>query len=343
MSFFGKIKQKVFSEFIAIIEWTDDSADTIIWRFPCYRAEIKNGAQLIVRENQVAVLVNKGVIADVYQPGHYMLTAHNMPILTSQKGWKNDFNSSFNVDVYFVTTVRTLKLRWGMVNPIIMRDSEFGSIRMLAVGSYSFRVEPDPIKFIRNIVSTIINFTADSLREQFHNFVITKFTTYLSKSKIEAFDLAANLNEFSNELTIALKNDFSDYGIELTQFSVENITLPEAVEEALDERIRMGVIGDMTTYIQMVNAHGEHPNSLHSQNSLGINEQQNAPPPIPAMYHVALDGVQQGPFPVTELQQMAKEGQLSPEALVWTDGMLSWVAANSIPSLQKFGGVPPSS
>ena len=378
MSLFNKIKQKAFNEFIDIIEWTDDTADTMIWRFPRYNAEIKNGAQLTVRETQVAVLVNEGQFADVYQPGRYALTTNNMPILTTLKGWKYGFNSPFKVDVYFVNTKQFLNLRWGTANPIMMRDPEFGPIRMRAFGSYCFRVEPDPIKFIRNVAGTDGNFTTESVAEQLRNFVITKFTDYLAESKIAALDLAANLNEFSSELNIALKPDFSEYGIELTKFLVENISLPEAVEEALDKRTSMGVIGNMTTYTQMQfadslvdaannptgggNLAGDamgagiglamagkmaqqmvNPQDGQVQNPVGF-PQQGAPPPMPPQqtYHVAVNGVQQGPFPIPQLQQMAQQGQLTPDSLVWTAGMAGWVAANSVPSLsQLFAAVPP--
>ena len=384
MSIFNKIKQKAFNEFIDIIEWTDDTADTMIWRFPRYQAEIKNGAQLTVRETQIAVLVNEGQFADVYQPGRYPLTTSNMPILTTLKGWKYGFNSPFKVDVYFVNTKQFLNLRWGTANPIMMRDPEFGPIRMRAFGSYCFRVEPDPIKFIRNVAGTDGNFTTESITEQLRNFVITKFTDYLAESKIAALDLAANLNEFSHELNIALKDDFSDYGIELTKFLIENISLPEAVEEALDKRTSMGVIGNMTTYTQMqfadslkdaannptgggglasdamgagiglamagkmaqqmVNPQDGQTAAGQPQNTGVFNPQHATPPPMPtqAMYHVAVDGVQQGPFPMTQLQQMIQQGQLTHDTLVWTPGMTGWEAANSVPSLsQLFGAVPP--
>ena len=379
MSLFRKIKQKAFSEFIDIIEWTDDTADTMIWRFPRYQAEIKNGAQLTVRETQVAVLVNEGQFADIYQPGRYELTTSNMPILTTLKGWKYGFNSPFKVDVYFVNTKQFLNLRWGTANPIMMRDPEFGPIRMRAFGSYCFRVEPDPIKFIRNVAGTDGNFTTESITEQLRNFVITKFTDYLAESKIAALDLAANLNEFSSELNIALKDDFSEYGIELTKFLIENISLPEAVEEALDKRTSMGVIGNMTTYTQMQfadslkdaannpagggNLAGDAmgagiglamagklaqemvgPQGGQTHNPVSTTPQQGTPPPMPqqTMYHVAVGGVQQGPFPMVQLQQMAQQGQITPDTLVWTQGMTGWEAVSSVPSLsQLFGGIPP--
>ena len=380
MSIFKKIKQKAFSEFIDIIEWTDNSTDTMIWRFPRYQAEIKNGAQLTVRETQIAVLVNEGKFADVYQPGRYELNTSNMPILTTLKGWKYGFNSPFKVDVYFVNTKQFLNLRWGTANPIMMRDPEFGPIRMRAFGSYCFRVQPDPIKFIRNVAGTDGNFTTESITEQLRNFVITKFTDYLAESKIAALDLAANLNEFSSELSIELKDDFSDYGIQLTKFLIENISLPEAVEEALDKRTSMGVIGNMTTYTQMQfadslkdaannptgggNLAGDAMGAgiglamagKMAQEMIGSSQasqphnpatnppQQGTPPPMPnqTLYHVAIEGVQQGPFPQTKLQQMVQQGQLTPDTLVWTQGMAGWESAKSVPSLsQLFGTVPP--
>ena len=134
MALFNKIKQKAFGEFIDIIEWTDDTSDTMIWRFPRYNSEIKNGAQLTVRETQVAVLVNEGQFADVFQPGRHELTTSNMPILTTIRGWKYGFNSPFKVDVYFVNTKQFLNQRWGTANPIMMRDPEFGPIRLRAFG-----------------------------------------------------------------------------------------------------------------------------------------------------------------------------------------------------------------
>lgn len=379
MALFNKIKQKAFGEFIDIIEWTDDTSDTMIWRFPRYNSEIKNGAQLTVRETQVAVLVNEGQFADVFQPGRHELTTSNMPILTTIRGWKYGFNSPFKVDVYFVNTKQFLNQRWGTANPIMMRDPEFGPIRLRAFGSYNFRVQEDPIPFIKNVAGTSGEFTTEGISEQLRNFVITKFTDYLGESKIAALDLAANMNEFSQELTIGLKDDFAEYGIELTRFLVENISLPEAVEEALDRRTSMGVIGNMTAYTQMQfadslkdsannpagggNLAGDamgagiglamagqmagqmmNPQGEQSQNPAGFNPQQGAPPPMPpqVMVHVAVDGVQQGPFPMAQLQQMVQQGQLTPDTLVWTAGMAGWAAANSVPALsQMFGAVPP--
>jgi membrane protease subunit (stomatin/prohibitin family) len=365
----------------------------MIWRFPRYQAEIKNGAQHTVRESQVAVLVNEGQFADIYQPGRYQLTTNNMPILTTLKGWKYGFNSPFKVDVYFVNTKQFLNLRWGTANPIMMRDPEFGPIRMRAFGSYCFRIDAkDPTKFITNVAGTDGEFTTEGISEQLRNFVITKFTDYLAESKIAALDLAANLNEFSGALTTSLKDDFSALGIELTKFLVENISLPEAVEQALDRRTSMGVIGNMAAYTQMqfadslksgaenptggnnpagaamgmgmgfamagqmaqqmMNPQNQQFQGGQSQNQPYAGSQQPyppagavpPPPPIPTqpLFHVVVNGAQQGPFPVAQLQQMVQQGQLTPDTLVWTAGMSAWATANTVPSLASlFGAVPP--
>ena len=378
MGLFDKLR----AEFIDIIEWTDNTSYTMIWRFPRYQAEIKNGAQLTVRESQVAVLVNEGQFADIYQPGRHVLETSNMPILTTLKGWKYGFNSPFKVDVYFVNTKQFLNLRWGTANPIMMRDPEFGPIRMRAFGSYCFRIDAkDPTKFITNVAGTNGEFTTESISEQLRNFVITKFTDHLAESKIAALDLAANLNEFSVALCTSLKDDFAEYGIELTKFLVENISLPEAVEQALDKRTSMGVIGNMGAYTQMqfadsLMAGAQNPSggnnpagsamgmgmgfAMAGQMAQQVMNPQNqqfqgaqpqypppagaVPPPMPQqpMFHLSINGLQQGPFPLAQLQQMAMQGQLTPATMVWTAGMAAWAQAGTVPSLSPlFGATPP--
>ena len=374
MGLFNKLR----NEFIDIIEWTDNTSDTMIWRFPRYQSEIKNGAQLTVRESQIAVLVNEGKFADIYKPGRHVLNTENMPILTTLMGWKYGFNSPFKVDVYFVNTKQFLNIRWGTQNPIMMRDPEFGPIRMRAFGSYCFRVNEDPTKFILNVAGTDGNFTTESITEQLRNFVITKFTDHLAESKIAALDMAANLNEFSASLTEGLKDDFAEYGLELTKFLVENISLPEAVEQALDRRTSMGVIGNMNTYThmqfadslkdsaangsgspagdamgmgmgfamagQMANQMTANQQGMGMQQGTGM-QQQGAgtppPPPQAAVYHLSVNGQQQGPYPIQQLQQMAQNGQLTPDTYVWTNGMSGWEAAKNIPVLASLFGTPP--
>ena len=351
MGLFDKIKEKAFNEFIDIIEWLDDTQDTMIWRFPRYQNEIKNGAQLTVRETQVAVLVDEGKFADIYQPGRYELSTANMPILSTLKGWKYGFNSPFKVEVYFVNTKQFLNLKWGTKNPIMLRDPEFGPIRMRAFGSYCFKINSDPTKFIKNVAGTDGNFTTEGIQEQLRNFIITKFTDYLGESKVAALDLASNLNEFSGTLQTSLNTDFDELGITITKFLIENISLPEEVEKALDRRTSMGIIGDMGKYTQFqfadsLKAGAENPagggspagdamgmgmgfamagqmaqqmmNPQGQPNAQSANQPNMAPPPLPQQktYFVADNGQQTGPFDMSQLQQMITQGQLTQQSLV---------------------------
>jgi membrane protease subunit (stomatin/prohibitin family) len=373
MGLFGKIKEKAFNEFIDIIEWLDDTPDTIIWRFPRYRNEIKNGAQLTVRETQVAVLVDQGRFADIYRPGRYELTTANMPVLSTLKGWKYGFNSPFKVEVYFVNTKQFLNLKWGTKNPIMLRDPEFGSVRMRAFGTYCFKVNSDPAEFIKNVAGTDGIFTTEGIREQLRNFIITKFTDYLGESKIAALDIASNLNEFSTALQNSLHADFEELGIDITKFLVENVSLPEEVEQALDKRTSMGIIGDMGKYTQFqfadsLKAGAENPAGSSSpagdamgmgmgfamagqmaQQMMNQQEQQIAQqaatlPPVPQqkMYYVVVNGQQTGPFDLSQLQLMLAQGLLTSQSFVWTQGMTAWAVASAVAELsQLFGSVPP--
>ncbi len=372
MALFSKIGNKLMHEFIDIIEWLDDSQDTIVWRFPRYQNEIKNGAKLTVRESQVAVLVNEGQFADIYHPGMYTLTTENMPILSTIKGWKYGFNSPFKVEVYFVNTKQFLNMKWGTANPIMMRDPEFGPIRMRAFGSFCFRVNAqDPTVFIKNVAGTDGQFTTDQINDQLRNFVITKFTDHLAESKIAALDLASNLNEFSMALTAGLQPEFNEYGIELTKFLIENISLPEAVEEALDRRTSMGIVGDMGKYTQFQFANsleaGAQNGGSPAGDAMGMGmgfamagqmaaqiaqNQQKTPPPAPGAvppplppanpFFAVLNGAQAGPFQMAQVQQMIMQGQITRETLVWSQGMAAWAAASTVSQLSSlFGAVPP--
>ncbi|MDR3250847.1 MAG: SPFH domain-containing protein [Tannerella sp.] len=369
MSLFEKIKEKAFNEFIDIIEWIDDTQDTIVWRFPRYQNEIKNGAQLTVRETQVAILVDEGKFADIYQPGRYELTTANMPILTTIKGWKYGFNSPFKVEVYFVNTKQFLNLKWGTKNPIMLRDPEFGPIRMRAFGTYCFKVNGDPTNFIRNVVGTDGNFTTEGIQEQLRNYILTKFTDHLGESKIAALDMASNLNEFSKALQDGLKPDFDELGIDLTKFLIENVSLPEEVEKALDRRTSMGIVGDMGKYTQFqfadaLKAGAENPGGggTPAGDAMGMGmgfamagqmaqqmmnpqgQQGVVPPSVPQqkMYYMAVNGQQSGPFGISQLQQMLLQGQFTRQSLVWAQGMAAWSAAETVGELsQLFGAVPP--
>lgn len=371
MSLFKKMR----AEFIDIIEWKDDSRDTLVWRFPRFQDEIKNGAKLTVRESQVAVFVNEGQIADLFTPGMYTLETQNLPILSTLKGWKYAFNSPFKAEVYFVSTKIFTDLKWGTKNPIMMRDPEFGAVRIRAFGNYTFRVQ-EPAAVIRAVAGTNGQFTIDGITEQIRNIIITRFTDTLGEAKIPVLDLAAKYEELSSAVENRIKPQFGDYGISIDKFLIENISLPEEVEKTLDTRSKMGIIGNMQQYtqFQMANAIPEaaaNPGGMAGagmglgagmamggqmagvlgsamftgQQQPGVAPQApgSLPPPIPGniMYHIALNGQQQGPYTAQQIQSFIANGQFSATTLVWTAGMAGWVAASQVPDLAALFSVAP--
>src|SRR5713101_2473666 len=237
------------SQFIEVIEWLDDSGNTILYRFPVQGQEIKNGAQLTVRESQSAVFVFQGQIADVFGPGRYSIDGGNTPILTKLGAWKFGFNSPFKAEVYFVNTKQFTDLKWGTSNPVMMRDSDFGMVRLRAFGIYSFRVT-DPRALIKEIAGTNAHFVTEDIEGQLKRTLVSGFSDALAESKIAALDLASNYDELSRFARTKLGDEFKSLGLELTKFVVENISLPEEVEAAMDKRTSMGVLGDMGKYTQ---------------------------------------------------------------------------------------------
>jgi len=237
------------SQFIEVIEWTDNTTNTIAYRFPVQNQEIKMGAKLTVRESQVAIFINEGQIADVFQPGLYELTTQNMPVLTKLKAWKYGFNSPFKAEVYFVNTKQFSDQKWGTVNPIMMRDSEFGMLRLRAFGIYSFRVV-DPVKFMKEVLSTNQAFDTESITGQLKRSIVSGMTDLLGEANIAALDLAKNYDELGEHALAKLQGRFDIFGFQLVSFFIENISLPEEVEKTLDKRTSMGVLGSMSQYAQ---------------------------------------------------------------------------------------------
>lgn len=207
------------------------------------------GAQLTVRESQAAVFVNEGQLADVFTPGRYELSTQNMPIMTLLKSWKYGFNSPFKSDVYFVNTRQFMDCKWGTANPVMMRDAEFGMIRIRAYGSYSFRVS-DPSLFMKEVFGTSALFTVDGVEGQIKSIVVSSLSDAIAQSKIPALDLAANYTELGQYVQQAVTPKLEPMGLTLCGCVVENISLPEEVEKAMDKRTSMGVLGDMNRYTQ---------------------------------------------------------------------------------------------
>src|SRR5215213_3262046 len=249
MSILDKVKEAALNQFIEVIEWLDESRDTLLYRFPVAGQEIKNGAQLIVRESQAAVFVFEGQVADVFTPGRYTVEGGNTPILSKLGAWKYGFNSPIKSEVYFVNTKQFTDMKWGTSNPIMLRDADFGIVRLRAFGAYSLRVA-DPGEFIKQIAGTNAQFQTEDIDGQLKRAIVTEFSDALGELKIPALDLAAQYKELGEAIRAKINEDFSGYGLEVTKFYVENISLPPEVEAAMDKRSSMGALGDANRYMQ---------------------------------------------------------------------------------------------
>jgi len=318
MGLFDKLR----NELVDIIEWIDDSRHTIAWRFPRYQNEIKNGAE---------VLVHRGEIADMFEPGNYKLTTDNIPILSTIMGWKHGFNSPFRSEVYFVSTRQITDLKWGTPNPIMFRDPDFGPIRLRAFGTYSLRAQ-DPKALLKELIGTDSSFEADEISELMRSILITALADLLGESKVAALDLASRYGDFSEQLRKAVLERVDDeYGLDIPQLNIVNISLPEEVEKAIDTRSSMGVIGDMNRFQQF-------------QMGKMVQSPGMSAPPMPpqATWHIAVDGQSQGPYNDAQLMQMIQSGGVLASTNVWSPSLGKWMAAGQVPQLSgHFGAVPP--
>lgn len=244
------------TQLIDIIEWTDDSRDTISWRFPDEDKEIKNGAQLIVRESQIAQFVYLGEFGDTFLPGKHTLTTDNIPVLTSLKSWKFGFESPFKADVYFVTTRLFTGNKWGTSNPIMMRDADFGIVRVRAFGTYDFKVV-EPRLFLKEVAGSDHNFRLDEFADTMRSRIVSVFSDALASSRVPVLDLATRYQELGEAL-LPLVNPvvMSKYGIEIPSFVLENCSVPAEVEAAIDKRASMGAIGNLNDYVKYQMAQG---------------------------------------------------------------------------------------
>lgn len=245
MGFFNFFK----NQFIEVIEWTDNTSNTMVYKFPVHGNEIKMGAELTVRESQVAIFVNEGEIADVFGPGRHQLWTQNMPILTKLKSWKHGFNSPFKADVYFVNTKQFINQKWGTSNPIMMRDAEFGMIRLRGYGIYSYRVS-EPTVFLKELFGTSTSYDTTSIENHLKKMIISGLTDLFAESKIPALDLAMYYDELSTQGKEKMQEPFSAFGFEITSLYIENLSLPKEVEKVMDKRTSMGVLGNLGEYQQ---------------------------------------------------------------------------------------------
>lgn len=358
-------------EFIDVIHWTDDTRDTMVWRFQREAHEIKYGAKLTVREGQAAVFIHEGQMADVFTPGLYMLETNNMPIMTTLQHWDHGFESPFKSEIYFVNTTRYQDLKWGTKNPIMCRDPEFGAVRIRAFGTYTIRVT-DPGRFLTEIVGTDGEFTTDEISYQIRNIIVSRFTNAVASSGIPVLDMAANTEDLGKLIAAKVSPELAEYGLSMPGFYIENISLPPAVEEAMDKRTSMGVIGDLGRYTQFqaaeaMEAAAKQPgggmgeglgmgmgmamaSQMAAQQQVLAGHQPMAaaaapiappPPPVDKIWHVAENGASTGPFSRADLGKMVVSGGLGRETHVWTPGADGWMKAGDIDELAVLFTVMP--
>jgi membrane protease subunit (stomatin/prohibitin family) len=348
-------------QFIDVIEWTDDSRDTMVWRFQRYGHEIKYGAKLTVREGQMAVFVHEGQLADIFTPGLYMLETNNMPVMTTLQHWDHGFSSPFKSEIYFLSTARFTNLKWGTKNPIMLRDPEFGPTRLRAFGTYTVKIA-DAARFMTEIVGTDGEFTTEEVTHQIRNIIVQKFGQVVAASGIPVLDMAANTEELGRIMAQRISGTMAEYGLELPELYIENISLPAAVEEALDRRTSMGVVGDLGKYTQFQTAEAmrlaaSNPGGdggmgaglgmgmgMAMAQGLAQNMTPTAPPPAPVehVWHIAENGQTKGPYSKADLGRMATTGEMTRQTHVWTAGQDGWKHAGDVRELaQLFTVMPP--
>lgn len=354
-------------QFIDVIHWTSDSRDTLVWRFEREGHEIKYGAKLTVREGQAAVFVHEGQLADVFMPGLYMLETNNMPIMTSLQHWDHKFQSPFKSEIYFVSTNRFTDFKWGTKNPVMLRDPEFGPTRIRAFGTYTIKVA-DPALFLTEIVGTDGAFTADEITFQIRNLIVQAFSRAIASSGIPVLDMAANTADLGKLIAQAIDPVIKAYGLSVPELYIENISLPPAVERALDQRTSRGIAGDLTEHMRWKTAEamgqgGAADQGLGAAMGAGVGLSMGAqmagmagpwgaapqqapaappPPPVEHVWHIAEAGQTRGPFSKAALGRMATEGTLTRQTHVWTQGQDGWMRAGEVGELaQLFTVLPP--
>jgi membrane protease subunit (stomatin/prohibitin family) len=361
--------QKLRAELIDIIEWVDDNHHALVWRFPRFHNQIKNGAQLIVRPGQTAIMVANGKVGDVFQPGMYRLETKNLPILSTLLGWKYGFDSPFKAEVYFVNTTVITDLKWGTPNPVMMRDSDFGPVRVRAFGTYTLRAT-DPATLLGELVGTDSLYEADEISELLRSIVNNAFAEVISNSQIPVLDLAMSYRSLSEKMRQAVLEMVDDeYGLEIPQLHIVNISLPAEVEKALDVRTGMAAVGDMGAYqayqigtsmpvaaqnpagglagaglgmgmgMAMANPmmHGMQSGPMGGGNAPSpVPPPPVAPPPPPPVptWHLAENGEAIGPFTQPQLAEAVTSGRMRPDTLVWRAGMQGWTQASEMPELR---------
>ncbi len=348
---------KLRAELVDIIEWVDDSRHALVWRFPRYHNQIKHGARLIVRPGQLAIFVREGRVADVFAPGHHRLETRNLPILGTLAGWKHGFDSPFLAEVYFVSTRVITDLRWGTPNPVPLRDPDFGPIRVRAFGTYTLRAQ-DARTLLEQLVGTDGVFEADEVSELVRSVIASAFADLVGKAEIPVLDLASRYAELSEELRrMVVERIDGEYGLEIPQLFIVNVSVPAEVEQAFDARSSMNAIGDLAAYQayqlgQSMPVAAANPAGGVAGAGVGLGMGlamagpalgAGAPPPVPpaAAWHLALGGRASAPLGLEALGRAAAEGRLTRDTLVWSPGMPGWLPAGQVAALAALVGPPP--
>ncbi|WP_287041906.1 SPFH domain-containing protein [Mycobacterium sp.] len=375
------MRDMIRGEFVDIVEWLDDTNTTLAWRFPRYDNEIKNGAQLIVREGQRAMFVYRGQLADQFTPGHYTLTSENMPILGTLQGWKYGFNSPFRSEVYYVNTRPYPDLRWGTPQPVTVRDPDFKMVQVRANGTTVVRVT-DPTVFLRQVLGTQSVVDMDQITELIRRNIALAFNDMVMGSGLGAIDLQGRQVELSDKLREFVAQRVQAFGLGIDAVTM-TISLPEEIQQAMTRGVARGLeesgflnnVGDLNRYeqarradamlaaaqnegggaagsaiqaglgvalgAQMANA--VQPQAQPQQFAATQQPMQGAPPPLPTqqLFHFDQGGQPAGPYPVSALRPFVSSGQLTRDTVVWTEGMANWAPASSVPALQSLFSTPP--
>jgi membrane protease subunit (stomatin/prohibitin family) len=346
---------------VDIIECVDDGRNTLVWRFPRYHNQIKNGARLVVRPGQSAIFVDRGKVADVFGPGTYPLATQNLPVLSTLQGWKHGLESPFKAEVYFVATRQITELKWGTPNPVLLRDPELGPLRVRAFGTYTLRVLK-PEALLAELVGADGSFQADEIDLLLRSIIAAEFSEIVAKNDISIVDLSSVYARVSEELRHAvLARIDNEYGLDVPQLYIVNISVPEEVEHALDARTSMGVLGDLNRYQQYqlgasIPTAAANPAGGLAAAGVGLGmgiaylgAAAKSPLPLipptpeadPAAWYVAVAGQTVGPFTVAQLGQAVASGQFTGESQVWAAGLGAWAPMSRVPRLSALFAPPP--
>ena len=348
------LREFLVGELIDIIEWIDESGDTMAWRFSRPRNEIKNGAELIVRPAQLAIFIDQGQMADIFGPGRYTLSTDNLPLLSSLRGWKYGFASPFKADVLFVNTKQFTGQKWGTGNPVILTDPALGPVRLRAYGTYALRIA-DPARFVRELVGTNSMFSVEQIADQLRDLVVAKVSAVLASGRISVLELAAKYAEVGSRVLEQVEPTFQQYGLGISQLVIENVSLPPEVEATLDQKTRMNMLGDLDRYTQLQSADAIRDAARNTGGGaaaagvgIGVGAalgqraataytapaaapRANEPPPLPTeMWYYVVNNERRGPVTASVLRA---DAAVTAGTLVWRQGMAAWTPLGGVPEL----------